>query len=340
MAGRLTVDVDRFLAEDDGTGVVEGEAAELARRGLLAVALQCFAAEEVALGGADGEADTGLVRVVLGGHVMAPGAVTLLQAEAVEGAAPGGDHPVLPARLPERVPQPQPHIGGGVQLPAEFADVTEAHRGDRDMAEVGVPGLEVAEGLVGEVVAGERLDQVAGERTPDADAAGAGRDVADLDPLVRGVPQQPVEVGSAVGADLEAVRGEPGHGEVGADAAGLVQEQGVRDRARLLGEVVAGHPLEEGKGAGPGDLQPAQRGHVVQGDLFAGGPGLGGGDRRPVARRPGVTLGEPEPLRERGVGLVPVRALPATALQEVRAELLLPRVEGAGAQRPRLLHGL
>jgi hypothetical protein len=184
-----------------------------------------------------------------------------------------------------------------------------------------------------------RLDEVAGEWAPDADAAGAGGDVPDVH-VLRGVAEEPVEVGGGVRADLEAVGGEAGDGEVGADPAGLVEQEGVGDRAGLLAEVVGGHAVEEVEGSGAGDFQAPQGSHVVEGDLFAGGLGLGGRDGGPVAGRPGVALGKWQSVHEGGVRLVPVRPLPAAAFEEVRTELLLTGVERAHAERPRLLHRL
>ncbi len=321
-----------FLAEDHGRRVVEEEGREPPDR--IAPALQCRLADETGLVAADGEADSRLVRIVLVGHVDAPGPVTLLQPQGVEGGAPGRDRSEVPAGLPERVPEPEAEVGGGVQLPAQLADVAQAQGRDRDVADVGLPGAEVAERLVREVVRRERLDEVAGERAPDADAAGAGGDVPDVDAGGR-VPEQVVEVGGGVGADLEAVGGEAGDGEVGADASGLVQEEGVGDRPGLPAQVVGGHAVEEVECSGAGDLQAAQRGHVVERDPLAGGQRLGRGDGGPVPGRPGVAGGQPQVLGEPGVGLVPVGAFPASALQEVRAQFPLPGVEGADPQRPR-----
>ena len=60
---------------------------------------------------------------------------------------------------------------------------------------------------------------------------------------------QPVEVEVAVGADLEAVRRQPRDGQVAADAAALVEEQRVDDRADRPVEAVGREPVQEGERA-------------------------------------------------------------------------------------------
>ncbi len=130
------------------------------------------------------------------------------------------------------------------------------------------------------------------------------------------------------------VAAETGDGDVTADAAVLVEEQGVRHRAHRLVDVAGGQPLEEGGGASTGHFQALECRHVVHRDGLAGGLGLGSDDGRPVARRPLVGDGDGTTFDERGVGLVPLGPLPAGGLQEEGAEFLLAGVEGAGAQGP------
>ena len=55
----------------------------------------------------------------------------------------------------------------------------------------------------------------------------------------------------AAGHHVEAVLVEPGEGEVGFDAAALVAQLRVDERALRLVEVVGGQPLQGGEGAGP-----------------------------------------------------------------------------------------
>ena len=180
--------------------------------------------------------EAGLERVVLGRHVRAPRAVALLEAKAAERAPAGGDQPVRPAGGPQLVPELAAHVGGRVQLPAELADVREPQRGHRHVPHVERAGLEVAEGLVRDVDVGQRRQHVPCLRPPQAQAAGAGRDVADRDaPVVRGVAVEPGQVEVAVGADLEPLRPEPGDRQVAADPAVLAEHAACRRRCRRVG---------------------------------------------------------------------------------------------------------
>ena len=79
-------------------------------------------------------------------------------------------------------------------------------------------------------------------------------------------------------------------------------------------------PSRNASGTGAGHLEPLQRGHVVQRDAVAGRQRLGAGDRRPVARRPVVARRDPVrvAVEQSGVGLEPVRPLPAAPLEEAR----------------------
>ncbi len=58
-----------------------------------------------------------------------------------------------------------------------------------------------------------------------------------------------------VDTDLEQLLAEPGDGQVAADAAGLVERQGVGDRPDRLVQLAGSHPLEQAKRTGAGDLK-------------------------------------------------------------------------------------
>ena len=202
-----------------------------------------------------------------------------------------------------------------------------------------------------EVVRADLADHFTGQRPPQPDAAGAAGDVGDVHPLggirgrlLPGLDAQVVEVHVAVHAQLELFLREPGDGHVTADAAVVLQQQAVRHRAGLLGDVARAEPVQQRLGAGAGDRQPLQRRHVVKPDGGARLPRFGGGDgggehRGPLVPLRRLPLGR-QLLQQAAVGLEPVRALPAGGLQEERAELLLPDVERADAQVPRGFLGL
>ena len=169
-----------------------------------------------------------------------------------------------------------------------------------------------------------------------------------------GLPRQVDRVDGRVGADLEPFVGQPGDGDVGTDAAGVVQHQAVGHRAGLAADVARGQPLEQRDRPGP---VISIRFSGVMSNIATAGPRLprlDRRDRRGELGRPGVPLGR-LPLgrqlgQQGGVGLVPVRPLPAARLEEDGAELALPGVEradpqiarghlaapaGAGCRRPR-----
>src|SRR6266404_5015874 len=111
-ADEFAADPNRLRAECDGTRIGKDEAGEAALR--LLRGEEGVAPDEVALVELDGEPDPALVRRVLGRDVGAPDAVALLQPQRVDRLVAAGDEAVRPARLPERVPQPQAELGRAV----------------------------------------------------------------------------------------------------------------------------------------------------------------------------------------------------------------------------------
>src|SRR6185312_10951585 len=99
-----------------------------------------------------------------------------------------------------------------------------------------------------------------------------------------------------------------------------------------------GEALQVGAGARPADLDLRERRDVEQADALAAREVLGDRDRRPLARRPlrrrpVAAVG----TEARGVGLVPLRALPPGALEEPRPEARLALVERRAPQAAGLL---
>ena len=120
-------------------------------------------------------------------------------------------------------------------------------------------------------------------------------------------------------------------------AAARREHRGVDDHADRLVDVVGRQALQEGQGAGPPDLDLGEGREVEEPDPLAAGAVLGLHDRRPVARGPLVVGQHLVAGQQLAVGLVPLRALPAGALEEVRAEVGLALVERRRAQAARLL---
>ena len=143
---------------------------------------------------------------------------------------------------------------------------------------------------------------------------------------------EPLQVGPAVGAagdDAEVVVAQPHHGQVGEEAALGVEHRRVdhlADRDVALRDAGALHGVER---AGAGDVEDLERRQVDDAGRLAHPQVLGVDDRAPPAGVPLVLAGQygvAVLLEEAGVGLVPVRPLPARGLEEHRAELLLRRV--------------
>src|SRR6185503_6403174 len=123
-ADDLAADPHRLVAEGDRARVGEGEAAQaLARPGFPRGEDRLFADEADRLVELDAEADAALVGGLVRGDVGAPDPVALLEPEAVDRPVAAGDDPLRLARLPERLPEPEPVLGRAVDLPAELADV-------------------------------------------------------------------------------------------------------------------------------------------------------------------------------------------------------------------------
>ncbi len=103
---------------------------------------------------------------------------------------------------------------------------------------------------MGKVAHGEWLQDLAGERTPQADAAPVARDVLHLH-LTGRQTEHPVELERTVRHHLEPVLGVARHGGVGQDAAPVVQHQGVGDGTDRLSHVLGGQVLRKSIAPGP-----------------------------------------------------------------------------------------
>src|SRR5687768_17171138 len=183
VADRLLLVVHRFLAQDDGPAVVDGQAPQAAGGPFLRPSLKCSLADEAVLGHLYGECKACLKRVMFGGHVRAPGTVSLFQAERAEGCTSGCDDSERLAGLPKHIPKPLTVFGTCVEFPAQFPDVRQTHCRDRDPTDDNFLGPEVTETVVGEVVVADAADEVASQGTPEPDAARAACYVPNLDPI-------------------------------------------------------------------------------------------------------------------------------------------------------------
>src|SRR3712207_9462062 len=82
---------------------------------------------------------------MFGGHVCPPQPIALLQPHAAEGPASCGDHAERPSRAVEHVPEAQAQVGGGIEFPAELADVGDPKCHDGYLVDVDAPRLKEPE---------------------------------------------------------------------------------------------------------------------------------------------------------------------------------------------------
>ena len=237
------------------------------------------------------------------------------------------------ARLRDHVPQPRALLDRHVQLPAEVADVGDPRGEHAQRAHLDVAAGGEREALVRHVVARELAHDLARPRAPEPERRPARGEVEDLRRAVLGqVVAVPLEVRHPVGAagdHAEVLVAEPHHGEVGAEAAARREHRRVDDLAELHVHLAHRDLLHALERARPDDVEDAERGEVEHRRAVAHREVLRVDDRRPPARVPlGLAVVDlvRELLEQRGVRLVPVRALPAGGLVEDRAELGLPLV--------------
>src|SRR3712207_1230738 len=255
VAGRSALSVDRLAAHDDHARVVEEEARKFAPRVFLLALQQRLSADKFSLVKLHRESEPRLVGVMFGGHVCPPQPVTLLQPHAAEGPASCSDHAERPSRPVEYVPEAQAQVGGGIEFPAELADVGDPERHDGYLADVDAPCLKEPERLIGEVVGTQALHKLAGLWPPDPNAAGAAGDVPDLHRAVIGQRTlHPLDVPRSVEPELEVLRTDPRDGNVAPDPRLLVQHQGVGNAAYGFAELVRVELLQEAERPRAADL--------------------------------------------------------------------------------------
>ena len=144
--------------------------ASFSRRTALEPPCERLAPLELPLVHLHGEPEPCLERVVLGIDVLPPEAIPLLQTQGVERAEPGGDQAVFPAGLPEQVPGVVAHRELPVQLPPELSRVGDPLGPDgADLPDVQVPSRHVWERVVAETGIGDRPEDLARPRPPEAE---------------------------------------------------------------------------------------------------------------------------------------------------------------------------
>ena len=326
---------DRLVAERHRARVLEHQAAEQRARPALLGLHQRLAAQEAAvLVELHAEADAALVGGLVRGHVGAPHAVALLEAQRVDRPVAARRDAVRLARLPQRPPQRGPVLGRAVELVSQLPDVGHPQRPHGHVADGDLAQRHVGEVVVAEALGRQGLEDVARPRPPDAEAGRLGGHVANLHRAVVGhVPADPLTVVVAEGGagdDREALLGQPRDGEVALDPAARVEHLRVGDAPALAGHAVVAQALQQRCGARAGDLQLGEGALVEQGGALAARGVLGLDRGRPVPAGPASRA---QLLVARGgVRLVPVHPLPARLLAEHGPVLGVPAVRGGQPQ--------
>ena len=237
---------------------------------------------------------------------------------------------MLDAGLPEQVPDARAHLDRTVELPSELADVADALRERRDLADRQLPHRHVRERFVREVGVGDGREDLARARAPQPEAEPVIGHVRDRHALV--VPELPPEPREVVharttaGHDHERLLVGAGDGQVATDPAGRREHRRVDHRAGTAVDPVRADPLEEREGVRSLDVELHVRGQVEERRALARREVLCADGRRPVLRGPaGARF--PRGSAQNLVRVEPLRALPPCAGEELGAELYVPLME-------------
>ncbi len=195
--------------------------------------------------------DTRFDRGDLGGQLVAPGLVRLLDPHHVHRPAAEVGETVRFARFMDRVVQVDHPVERVVQLPSQLPDIRDAQREAGDAGHRDLPSGEPAESLVAEVGVGEPGQDVAGAGPGDGqDPVLVGHVVDGHGRLGRSAEVEPVEVvllGDDGAVQVEAIGAEPGDRHLGLDAA-LVGEHVYQADAAVLPWKPVGRQAVEQRG--------------------------------------------------------------------------------------------
>ena len=164
-------------------------------------------------------------------------------------------------------------LGRDVELPAQFADISDAAGAHPGIGQVnGLRGAE-RKSAVGQIGIGQGGQQFARARSHQAQHGHAGADIGGDGPRVwRYLALQPGEVahlGGRSGDDQKAVWRLARHGQVGLDAATHIEPLGVDDLAHRHGDVVGADLVEHALGIRPLHQKLGKRRLVKQADRLA-----------------------------------------------------------------------
>ena len=245
------------------------------------------------------------------------------------------------ARLGETLEDIEHLLGRDVELPPELAHVGDAARAYARVADLDLARPTEGMGFVRQIGAGHRGQQRAALRTHHAEHGDArgdiGRGAVQRRVIVQ-VAGQPSEIAGLADrrSDDEVARlGEPRDGEVGLDAAAIVEPLRVDDAAHRHIHLAGREAVEHRTGVPALDEVLGEAGLVEERDIVAHRAALGARVLEPVLAAVGVFV-----LRLDAGWREPVRALPARGLAHAGArgdQAVVQRRAARAARRPVLV---
>ena len=254
---------------------------------------------------------------------MAPVAVALFEAQRVEREVAAQFEAVRIPRLSERVPEDHGIGGGNIELPTEFAHVTHPVGEDFDSGDLDALVRGEWECVVTHVGTGQRPDEVASVGTHDRDTCVLFGHVGDRRVLSNNCASQRVEVAlaSACSADdPEGVLRDTADGQVGFDAAMVVQPLGVNRCADVGVDSACGEVVQDVASVGARHLELGEGREVEHANRFANSGVFDGVGPVPALDAPRVVEGVRDRWSEVRLGVVH-RPVPSVEVGEVGASI-------------------
>ena len=238
---------------------------------------QRAAADEIAFLHRNPETQPGFIGVVVGRDVRTPIQVSLFHAQGIDRPVADVGDAEVPARPPQFIVHPAGEFHRHVQLPPQFAHVTDADGANSGAADADFLEAGERQGFVADVVFGDAFKHLSRLWPAQVDHRPRRGDVADRHRAVAGDvgfnPVHVVDAEATAGDDVEPVFIQAADRQVRLDAALRIAQLGIDGVPAKLFirfvEIGDGEALQGLEGAGAGDLELAERGLVDQRHPFA-----------------------------------------------------------------------
>ena len=334
VADRFAVAQQRLATPEQRLAILERHRQQAARQGLGFGVDQGLAPEEAArLVELHRPAQPGLPRRIVGRELAAPGAIGLLDAQALDRVVAHVAQAELGAGGVQGLEHRDGELDRHVELPAPFPHVGAARGVDRRVTHTDLAHCGEGERLVGKIRATHLLQQLAAVRPHHRQHRPRPGDVGQggMDAL-RQVAADPVGIARNLGGagdDQEFVGRQPSDREVAFVGATFVQEPGIDRAAHRYGDVVGAKTLERRLAVLALHQELSERSLVGNGHCLASRLMLGGDRVEPGAAAPPILH-----VRRLADAGEPVGPLPAHLVAEPGAASLEPVVERRTAERP------